>query len=534
MGKHFRISGSTILAGICKTLCVPILGLIVYTEGAAAATYFISPMGADSSTGTAIASPWKTFPFAMSRTVCGDTVVLMNGTYTLTAHGPFEVAKSCTASTVFTVQAQNERAAFISGDGSVNSLRITSSAYVTIKGLRVKSADFAPCTNQDVVLVTNSDHITLTRMLVHENNRYCNTHLIDLQFSDHVLVEESELYNFHRHGILIYFGGSNIVRRVYGHSRAHADVAGGYVSATTNQGESCVAIYPSSDNILENIICENALSIAETNASSEASMGRRNQFLGNILLGTRTYGTNSYYGYIITARSNTAAGQPRDNTFKNNVIINIGDETSGGGVGIFSRSSYNTRVENATVINARVTGFVADEVAATGGGTYSFFCTNCLSIGNDVAGFSVTSDIQTWTISRPNAYQNRTNYSLLASITNLVNKLEIDARLGACYVWIPDASPMKRAGVNGADVGANILYRYQNGVLTNVPLWNPTTGEFPHGALVAGLNDVPGQSLFDVHKRLNVNTNGCSFPANYGDGVTDADAPRAPVGLSVF
>ena len=45
---------------------------------------------------------------------------------------------------------------------------------------------------------------------------------------------------------------------------------------------------------------------------------------------------------------------------------------------------------------------------------------------------------------------------------------------------------MKRAGDGGADIGATILYRYQDGVLTNMPLWNPTTGKFPHGALVAG------------------------------------------------
>lgn len=90
---------------------------------------------------------------------------------------------------------------------------------------------------------------------------------------------------------------------------------------------------------------------------------------------------------------------------------------------------------------------------------------------------------------------------------------------------------MKGAGLNGADIGANILYRYENGVLTREPLWNPSTGEFPHGALVAGLNDVPGQSLFDVHRRLNVNTNGCLFPESYAQG-GETSSPRAPQGLA--
>ena len=56
-------------------------------------------------------------------------------------------------------------------------------------------------------------------------------------------------------------------------------------------------------------------------------------------------------------------------------------------------------------------------------------------------------------------------------------------------------------------------------------------GEISFGALIAGLNDVPGQSLFDVHNRLNVNTNGCLFPAGYGSGGSDADSPRSPQSL---
>ena len=59
------------------------------------------------------------------------------------------------------------------------------------------------------------------------------------------------------------------------------------------------------------------------------------------------------------------------------------------------------------------------------------------------------------------------------------------------------------------------LYRYRDGAVTSEPLWNRTTGAFPCGATVAGVNDVAGRSCVDVHQRLNVNTNGCAFPASY-------------------
>jgi hypothetical protein len=38
-------------------------------------------------------------------------------------------------------------------------------------------------------------------------------------------------------------------------------------------------------------------------------------------------------------------------------------------------------------------------------------------------------------------------------------------------LFVPPNSPLKHAGQNGSDIGANILYEYVNGQLTNQPLW---------------------------------------------------------------
>jgi CheY-like chemotaxis protein len=81
------------------------------------------------------------------------------------------------------------------------------------------------------------------------------------------------------------------------------------------------------------------------------------------------------------------------------------------------------------------------------------------------------------------------------------------------------ATHLRRAGMDvevaeDGDLGANILYRYENGILTSTPLWSKD-GDFPHGAIVSGLNDVRGNSLFDLKNRLNINRNGCSFPGGY-------------------
>ena len=102
---------------------------------------------------------------------------------------------------------------------------------------------------------------------------------------------------------------------------------------------------------------------------------------------------------------------------------------------------------------------------------------------------------------------------------------QVNPTLGSCIVIITAPSlRLKGAGKGGVDVGENVLYRYQNvGVLTNQPLWNGYQGEsFLEGELSHGLTISQGLPRFDVHKRLNVNANGCVFPAGYGTGVTSS------------
>jgi hypothetical protein len=45
-----------------------------------------------------------------------------------------------------------------------------------------------------------------------------------------------------------------------------------------------------------------------------------------------------------------------------------------------------------------------------------------------------------------------------------------------------------------------------------VRLWDPRTGQFPCGAVVAGLNDTPETSCIGVHERLHVDSADCPLP----------------------
>ena len=86
---------------------------------------------------------------------------------------------------------------------------------------------------------------------------------------------------------------------------------------------------------------------------------------------------------------------------------------------------------------------------------------------------------------------------------------------GACFAALLGTSEHGRWLIAPEGSVRAVRRRYQDGTLTTQPLWDRATGAFPCGAVVSGVNDVAGTSCFDVHKRLNVNTNGCSFPASY-------------------
>src|SRR5262245_45031673 len=59
-------------------------------------TYYISPNGSDTNSGVSTSSPWKTFTYAIPHLNAGDTLVLMDGTYTTAGSGNLTI--NCTAS----------------------------------------------------------------------------------------------------------------------------------------------------------------------------------------------------------------------------------------------------------------------------------------------------------------------------------------------------------------------------------------------------------------------------------------------------
>ena len=513
-----------------------------------AATYYISPEGSDSLTGLSSLSPWKTFRYAIPQLQPGDTLVVMDGVYRavpMTTGLPFircgegGNARNGTETEPITIQAENERQALLQSAGDYqHALYMNNCSHWNLIGLRGQSADLPSSQGgkpYSVFAINNSNHIVLKRLLATHPNRYGNSHPIQVSGCANSLVEECEAYYFHRHGISIFQSDHITVRRCYVHSRGYADIPGsGYAShqGAENGGDEGITLYWTTDSIIENCISEDNEYFGNS--------GQRNRYLGSIALG-------NLWGFAVGHHCCENVMEARDNIYIDNVVI--GSKYHG----FLTQSDINTFVDHLTSMNnIEYYGLYANNKYSSNHNPNlswyiepSLTLQNSLFLNNRGYGISVNhaEDYAFRKFEYLNSYGHKQNYGpgteIIKNDDRLECLLEKDPQLGPCMVFIPKDSPMKGAGKDGADMGANILYRYQDGTLTNQPLWNSQTGAFPCGEVVPGLNDLPGSSCSDVHERLNVNANGCSLlmawipPVNHPPVAEAGDPQTVKEGVQV-
>jgi parallel beta-helix repeat protein len=467
--------------------------------------FYISPSGSDTTVPgcTSQASPCKSFAHAIPLLTPGSVLNLANGTYSIAnGNGTFfancgTTAHSGTSGAHVTIQALNERQAFLSGDGSANTLEIYQCAYWDVIGIHAESADLSVGNTftGDAFGIYNSSYITLRRNIAAHPNRYGNVHPIDFYNSSNSLVEENEVYSFHRWGILIYGGSNNEVRRNYVNNRGYDQIGGGYSNNGSIFG---IGPYESSGNIFENNISEDSATQSSGTAGIEVeSSASNNTFFGNI--------GGPGLSYEIKTNPHTGMGQGTGNVLTNTVSVHPAT---------FSVWARSTQISfdhaNAFGTPGAAAGFQSDNDSSISYPSYAFTVSNSTAQGFST-GIGYNSTNVTGTCDHDNNFGNSSSYSgCTATNPNTANPA-----FGACYLWVPVASPLHGAGAGGTDIGANIEYEYVNGALTAIPLWSAASGSFRQGATVTGLNDVATQSLFDVQNRINAKQNGCAFRASY-------------------
>ena len=498
-------------------------------------TSYISPNGSDTNGGDSLLSPWKTFALAIPNLQPGDTLIVMNGTYENKTTGlpnidcsNSEMAHNGTSSLPITIKAQDERQALLKSDGTTAAFYMTYCSYWNIVGLSGSSTDLSSANggnSNSIFQIGYSTDLVLKRLLSAYTNRYFNNHTYEIAYSSRILVEESEAYYFHRHGFSFYQSKNITARRNYANPREYADLPGGHESLNPTGGDDAYSLYYTSDSIIENSIVQGNSQGFKIHGGPNfdgTPGGQNNKVLGSIFFG----GPTADYGGKIETRM-------IDNVIwatKNNVLINVLFYTNSS-PGIFLESTVNATLENVTFYDMGADGIQVKEGDDSNPWCphipegCGFTLLNSIVYNSAKYNISVRDNIE-WAIDYSNistsgfgdfrAYSeaiddasDHVQHSLSVAPTKM------DPKNGFTPVYIPEGSNMKGVGLNGADIGATILYRYENGTLTQDPLWDPGTGAFPCGGILSGINDRVGSSCFDIHTQLNINPQ--TLPLNYGN-----------------
>lgn len=370
----------------------------------------------------------------------GDTLLLSDGIYS--NQGLFARELHGSPSSPITIRAEHDGKAIIDAKGGANAVYIAGSSYVVLEGIVARN------TSMDVIFTTESDHITFRRVTAY-NAGSGNFHVFDIERgSSNVLVEDCAGWGKGRYIFVAYHANNVTFRRTWARWTTQPDFH--------PAPRSCYSIYGTSNAILENAICFNVLpdqsssdyftSVWET---SNGPATDNTQYLGvmfftnweglwvNDSAGQNTQIVNSYF----------------ENTRQQGNFTTDKDH----GAGIMWGTANGGSITTSTFVNNEV-GYTRQDGSPTI--SNSVFVKNNTAINGDQG----HSNLDFW--------QNGSIGTTISSTDKQVNPGYNTAKYGrGAYLFVPPNSPLKHAGQGGSDIGANIIYRYQDGVLTNQPLW---------------------------------------------------------------
>lgn len=429
---------------------------LLWVSTVQATTYYASNAGSGTTCSTE--SPCTPNYTAGTKATAGDTVILKNGTYT-GADYMLTTFKSGSVGLPITVQAETDGSVIIDAQNVSGriALRISSKAYITITGIQFRHGNDS---SGRTALVDTSTNIILQRLSIHNEANatgFQDMHIYGspaTSYSESVIMEDCV---FDGNWGMVNLLGSNyvIIRRCY--------FRGGYAGVYAYHTDNC---------IFENNIATISSSYVGdiyagmTNQTNSADSGDNNKWLGNVTLGNAT-GTTNYEGFGIQVRS--PYYQTTGNQFTDNVSIN--NQYYGGRF----EGDDSLTVQNNTIIwdnaDASFTGLRFQTFTGTTPPTITATMKN-----NSILGNSNGTGAYKGTATVTNTYNNY--YNLATARDGLdagtgeiaVNPVYNTTTYGkGAYLIVPTALIGK--GYTGADIGAEVIYRYADGVITGNALW---------------------------------------------------------------
>lgn len=485
----------------------------------APSVFYVSPLGDDHSPGTR-ARPWLTLGRATRALRPGHTLELLNGEYTRDTTGLLEVdcagpERSGRPDAPITIRAENERRAAVRGDGSAVPLQLRGCSNWIIEGLLLSNEhdDTAPQGTDvgSVVMLHGGRDLTLRRLLLMRSNNTRHSHILRVLEATRVLVEECETYDFYHNAFETVRSANVTFRRNYFHSRYAVSTGNAVGTDDPTRGEIAIQLEESSSPLLENNVAEvvtigfsvvgRAVGSSYTDPAPYPVSGAR--LFGN--LSRDALGS----AFRVETRCNDAVPcELQERIARDTLIVN--GVALQAGIGFSVDAGPGTRVDNVTAVDV-TSGLVLKRSPGNVGLEFSASAARALVRG--YAGVAFAADgAADWSFEHCAAE---------APLTEAVDFSPKDERVrlpvatpsnDSCVAYLGPTSPLRGAAGAEGDVGANVVLRYVDGVLSGEPLWDPSSGAFPCGAVVPGINDDPSQSCSGVHERFRVGSADCALP----------------------
>jgi hypothetical protein len=447
----------------------------VFCFNAHAAVYYIDPVnGDDDDDGTTQALAWATFAYAQSggnpnQLSAGDTLYLMDGTFTefldITISGTEEGG-------AITFKALNDGSVTVDGENSRATFEILGTAGTHLEYIDVEGIVF---TNSSVrsLYIAYSDNINVKRCSFYDNDSASNPCLIALE-SSYILMEDCIVKGLGSYTIQLAGQNSTFLtlRRVVSW---HMGGGAG--------GRTAIQLYPPSDSTVENCIA--IIDSGDTGITNIGGIAIGNSF-------SHTCDRNSIYGCVVRGDNKLFQGynissSAKHNIFDNKIIHSVDIESIRG---LYQRADSNLVLENLTLIGVDTTdtlyGIIVFPNLVGGGNDGDFECNGSLknssiltaNEGLEITDLDPTDDcIETWTHDYINIYDCNTNYvGNDGKHTEGANSTTIDPNYGTDTYGdgaflMASQCDLAGTGESGADMGAEVLYQYEDGELTATPLF---------------------------------------------------------------
>jgi hypothetical protein len=387
----------------------------------------------------------------------GDTLIFNDGTYTSLRLDPnIGTGIHGTATAPITIKAANDGKVIFDANGTSEPIFVTGSSYVTIEGFvaRNSSDSVVYLYGNNTNTLGGDDYITLRRITAY-GAADGNNHVFNIGFGPtNILVEDCAAWGRGRYKFIAYHAQNVTFRRDWAYWE-------GYTSFAAPRAG--FAVYGASNVTLENVISTNVIP-TQTDDNYYTSVyvttddGTNWPSNNTTVLGSLFYDNCEGFWENSSAGTNT---QLKDDYFSipSNPTCHLYSTRPYGDGLVWNYNSNAGIFTNCTFVNNTV-GFNRFGGLGSSSLINTVFLSNGTAIvsdpGHNYADFS----------------SNTTDGTTLVTTDKTVKPGYDTLTYGrGAYLFVPPTSSLKGAGQGGADIGANIIYEYVDGQLTNTPLW---------------------------------------------------------------